>query len=680
MAQPPAEFCPQCSRVNFNFIAKTRRRNSIDQLTPDVVWESLFPDYCKFCQLLSHSLQYHPEVSSPLHGFYCGQELQLYVDEEGTTKMLDYSIRPCSGPASIGYSELAKESARFDHTEMKAWFEGCERHKCLPDDHSGHSLPEGFRLIDVQRNCVVQPKGFVRYCALSYVWGSVKQVFLTSYDSLESPNALIGLQLPRTILDAMALCRDIGCRYLWVDSLCIVQDSKENKHRQISAMADVYSQSYLAIISATGEDANAGLPPYGTIGREFPISYLVRHTSVGSFVSSFCPQIAAKKIGISTWASRGWTLQEYALSRRVLFFAGTYVFLRCEKSLLCEDFRLGFSGCSGNGKMWDLPIVPFYRRSSDPNRYYPRIYGQLLCQYMRRRLTHDEDILDAFTGILSRIEGEIGKHIRGLPSKEFGAALQWKTDKPFPIGQRYGFPSWSWAGWIHKPHLDLQRPILDDLYEDRDEKMANISALTCYMVSDDNDLELVQKCDVDGICSLFASEKKKHKVCGDLAGTCSAERECRRLFASPSEPPPDFCTTLQGPYIWSLSQHLFIWGSCASLFVDWTPTNLDGFAPWEFAIRIRRDTAPLASIDVRPEWRAMETKDCLEFFVSTVGVHFGDGDPTLPTVELRVRVILVQRLHDSNPPIYRRIQVSNNSIRLTDWILANPKRLLIGLV
>jgi hypothetical protein len=684
MMRPTAQLCQQCAGFDFSLITKSNRRNSIDEITLDIVWDTLVPDRCDFCQLVSHCICNSRGISVPFHsnirGVSYGQELQIYIKEGETTKRLDYGIRQCNKNTAINSSQLAQQSARFNPTEIKAWLEECDRHQCLPDDHFEHALPEGFRLIDVHRNCIVQPKEFVKYCALSYVWGSVEQPLLTSCNALESPNALDALKLPKTTTDAMALCRDIDCRYLWVDSLCIVQDSKEVKHNQISAMADVYSQSFLAVIAATGDDANAGLPPYGSLGRKFPISYLVRHIPAGSFVASFSPSIAAEAVGRSKWASRGWTLQEYALSRRVMFFTGTYTFLRCEKSLSCEDFGLGFSGCSGKRQKWDVPMPPFYRRSPDPSRSYPSIYGYLLCQYMRRNLTYEQDILEAFTGILTRIEGEIGKHIWGLPSKEFGVALQWKTDQPFPSDQRYGFPSWSWAGWIHNQHLLSPNNILYDLYEGLDEKTTNMSVITCYMVQDDRVPQMVQECNLERICSLFVETKKRYEICDDVTEACGIESQLRRLFVTPPDLLRSVCTNWQSPSKSPLSQHLFIWVSCASLCVDKTPIISMGLEAWEFPVRIKKDAAPVGSVNLRPEWRKMETNDYMEFIVSTVGVHSPDANDALRTAELKFRLILVQQLYDTKPPVCRRIQVSNISISLRDWISADPECRLIVLV
>jgi hypothetical protein len=453
MSSSTDKLCPQCAEINFSFFTERFQNAQGRGKPPDISWSTLLPEHCQFCQLLVHCMRncqaIQQSLQVTLRGVYTGHELQLYADDKETSRRFDYSIRHCELIPSEYPNEGSQNLMYFDVNELKFWLNQCKNHQCLPGHHSQNPLPEGLRLIDVQNNCIVRPKTHVNYCVLSYVWGDILQPSLTSHNTLESQDSLKALDLPRTILDAIALCRDIGCQFLWVDSLCIVQDSADDKHRQILTMADVYSQSFLAIIAAAGDDANAGLPPYGNPGRNLNLSYLVRRSSKGSFVASLSPQIAAEEIAKSTWASRGWTLQEYALSRRVLFFTGSYTFLRCEKGLQCEDFGLGFSRCFDEDLRWDLPLPPFYRRTLETDRHYSSTFSQLLAEFVRRNLRYDEDILSAFTGILARMEYSIGNHIWGLPSKEFGAALQWITHMPFPSVERVGFPSWSWAGWIH---------------------------------------------------------------------------------------------------------------------------------------------------------------------------------------------------------------------------------------
>ncbi len=83
-----------------------------------------------------------------------------------------------------------------------------------------------------------------RYLALSYVWGRVHQdkEYLSSRDEnlaiLGQTGALFAKtnSLPDTIKDAISLCQKLDERYLWVDSLCIIQDSLDDKMNQIGKM------------------------------------------------------------------------------------------------------------------------------------------------------------------------------------------------------------------------------------------------------------------------------------------------------------------------------------------------------------------------------------------------------------------------------------------------------------
>ena len=97
------------------------------------------------------------------------------------------------------------------------------------------------------------------YACLSHCWGSYKPLKLTqkSQDRLRAGLPL--LSLPSTFYEAGQLCLDIGIRYLWVDSLCIFQDSDDDWNIQASQMRDVYKFSALTIAAAHAPDALTGL-------------------------------------------------------------------------------------------------------------------------------------------------------------------------------------------------------------------------------------------------------------------------------------------------------------------------------------------------------------------------------------------------------------------------------------
>lgn len=82
---------------------------------------------------------------------------------------------------------------------------------------------------------------------------------VSNYAELHTSGALIG-RVSKTIDDALALSDALGIRYLWVDALCIIQDSEDDKAAQLSSMGKVYTNSHFTIVAAAGADAEAGLP------------------------------------------------------------------------------------------------------------------------------------------------------------------------------------------------------------------------------------------------------------------------------------------------------------------------------------------------------------------------------------------------------------------------------------
>lgn len=240
-----------------------------------------------------------------------------------------------------------------------------------------------------------------RYFALSYVWGKV-HIPKTVRANLSTRLAKGGLpqNLPVTIEDAMTLVAELGERYLWVDSLCIIQDDAFTKHRDIKNMHIIYNRAVATMVALSGGDADAGLPGVRPGTRapqriEMPASpekvvepnsswireydrlaatdrekHQFRTTcrNIGAEVScrSFLEYLmdaggkdmdkaplqgpAAQEIlGIaphppslkyalraSTWDTRGWTMQERFLSGRCIYFSPDYVYFQCGESTLCE--------------------------------------------------------------------------------------------------------------------------------------------------------------------------------------------------------------------------------------------------------------------------------------------------------------------------------------------------------
>ena len=151
-------------------------------------------------------------------------------------------------------------SSKINTEILHAWLQSCM--DCKRD--RSKTLPPSFRLIDVNQDCVVEAPSDPDYAILSYVWGSLQREFLlalkSNFESLKVPGSICPENplLPKTIRDAIILTKALGYRYLWVDSVCIVQDDASSI-TQINAMDAIYSLADFTIVAASGVDADAGI-------------------------------------------------------------------------------------------------------------------------------------------------------------------------------------------------------------------------------------------------------------------------------------------------------------------------------------------------------------------------------------------------------------------------------------
>jgi Heterokaryon incompatibility protein (HET) len=98
----------------------------------------------------------------------------------------------------------------------------------------------------------------VQYLALSHCWGSVATIKLTS-KSLERCYFSISVdELPKTFRDAVSITRRLGFRYLWIDSLCIIQDLEKDWKCESAKMGSIYRNSTCCIAAVAARDSEGG--------------------------------------------------------------------------------------------------------------------------------------------------------------------------------------------------------------------------------------------------------------------------------------------------------------------------------------------------------------------------------------------------------------------------------------
>ena len=96
-----------------------------------------------------------------------------------------------------------------------------------------------------------------RYTALSYVWGTSGQSFQTTVATLSNKLAGFSIEkLPRTLQDAVKLTQALNIKYLWIDSLCIIQDLEDHRTHELSRMGQIYKHACLTICAGRCEDAD----------------------------------------------------------------------------------------------------------------------------------------------------------------------------------------------------------------------------------------------------------------------------------------------------------------------------------------------------------------------------------------------------------------------------------------
>ncbi|KAJ8509363.1 hypothetical protein ONZ45_g8481 [Pleurotus djamor] len=255
-------------------------------------------------------------------------------------------------------------------------------------DHPADVIPD-FRLIDVVDNCLVRGADIhgVKYATLSYVWGRVEflRTLKSNVGHFEQRDGLwtpeVYEKIPLTIRDAMQVTKEIGLRYLWVDSLCIVQDDDSGKKEvAIKRMDLVYGASFITILAGTGNDANAGLPGMQPGTRNFRQS--IEQIGPG-FRLAFKPTLQ-DYMKSSTYYKRCWTFQENLFSRRKLTFIGGQVVFDCQRiHELREDVVTE-----------DVTQTQVRREANDIETF-----EGLFQSYSKLKLSFDTDIYFAFAGV-----------------------------------------------------------------------------------------------------------------------------------------------------------------------------------------------------------------------------------------------------------------------------------------
>ncbi|KAF4456333.1 HET-domain-containing protein [Fusarium austroafricanum] len=232
---------------------------------------------------------------------------------------------------------------------IRQWLKACDNsHKSCAREQSRNSssslgankkLPT--RVIDVGLNgdrsvkllkTTSNHKG--EWVALSHQWGEGAQ-FRTLTQNLKDYEAGISIDhLAATFRDAVIVTRAIGCRYLWVDSLCIIQGPDGDFDEQAKQMEQVYSGAYCVLAASRSPGHYAGfLGPRierkgVTLRREGNVAPFYLREAMDDFQAHVLE---------GPLSGRGWVLQEHALARRTIYFTDFQTYFECGDGIRCES-------------------------------------------------------------------------------------------------------------------------------------------------------------------------------------------------------------------------------------------------------------------------------------------------------------------------------------------------------
>ena len=354
---------------------------------------------------------------------------------------------------------------------LRAWLHQCESEHgevCMPSlrlpvEKNREAALQPTFVVDVMQSCLVDTPSQCRYVALSYIWGTapVFRHLLENTQDLRKTGSLQSLHIPATIRDAMTLVHAIGERYLWVDSLCIIQNDSMMQQAEIMRMGSIYSRALFTIIAAAGDHANSGLPGVVRGSRE-QVQKILKFNDC-ELLTAIDIRRTASGIDDTVWAQRAWTFQERVLSSRTLVFSEKQVYWSCRAASYSEEqaheqvrdinrHHLSFPQKPATDYLPLGPLRPLE---------YRKIYCDLLSSYRDRRLSYETDMLNAFNGV-SEILGALqdDSFHWGLPESLFSYAMTWSFTGPssrnyveVPVFDSNGckemvsIPSWSWAAW-----------------------------------------------------------------------------------------------------------------------------------------------------------------------------------------------------------------------------------------
>ena len=352
------------------------------------------------------------------------------------------------------------------------WLDICEQKhiKCLPHKGSdwyptrlldlgslSDSQIDQVRIIESQRESPTGP-----YVTLSHRWGGSDVYKLTKATHTNLRSGIRTQILPRTFRDAVrAAKRGLGVRYLWIDSLCILQDPDDQSDwlKEALKMHKVYENAFCNLSATGAADSSQGLffdrRPEQSQPAKVNLTLRLFDPSASARGYLMVEETAShRQLESTPLQGRGWVFQERLLARRNLHFCCDQLIWECKELYASETYPKGIETQSGgspsttllNGDPSELGLG-----DEELDNYYHETWGELVTRYSICELTVPTDKVVALAGVAKRMREILqDDYVVGMWRRSLPYQLLWTVMAPSKAKQiacpqdTYRSPSFSW--------------------------------------------------------------------------------------------------------------------------------------------------------------------------------------------------------------------------------------------
>lgn len=295
------------------------------------------------------------------------------------------------------------------------------------------------------------------YLSLSHRWGSAQFSTLTKQNYSALRNGIRVSELPKTFRDCFAIARRLEIRYVWIDSLCIIQDDPDDWLREASQMHEVYANSLCNICATGSSDTSQGLFTTRDPRLFQPCTVDIPWIKQGQRFRIFEMSLWKTQVLEAPLNKRAWVVQEHLLAPRQIHFGAQQILWECCELHAAEQYPKGlptaiedpalspfnsWQSASPEPETADSPSAPSLQDS----------WSKIVQSYTNAVLTYPKDKVVAFAGIAKRFETLLkDENVAGLWRTNIECHLLWHVDfclqgdgTPSARPDTYRAPSFSW--------------------------------------------------------------------------------------------------------------------------------------------------------------------------------------------------------------------------------------------